>query len=179
MFALRPLLLAAVAFALSGCTGVYVSHPLGTQPHSLVPSEWEGTWALGDSTCKARVVDAKQGKLELIEAKFTDGKPTLEVTQIVITESGDWLLATILSAEHPDRLEWVRIKHKDDQLVAWLPVKEAFRALVQSGKLRGKLDDKDVYLAPPTAAEMADLIAGSLGVPFKWDEPLVLRRVSR
>jgi hypothetical protein len=174
---LKLLLLAAVALALTGCTGVYVSRPIGDRPHVLAPADWEGTWVAGDSTSRARIVDAAQGKLELIEAKFTDGKPKLEVTEIVISEGGDWLFATIINRENPDHNEWARIKLKDDQLIAWLPSREGFRSLVQSGKLHGMLDDKNILLAPLTAAEIAALTAGTLGIPFVWDEPLVLRRL--
>jgi hypothetical protein len=60
----------------------------------------------------------------------------------------------------------------------WLPKKDAFRALVQAGKLRGRLTDDEVFLAPPTAAEMSALTSGALGVPFGWDAPIVLRRLA-
>ena len=178
----HPVLLAvslALLFFGTGCTGVYVSRPLGDRPHVFVPADWEGTWLCGDSASKARVVDAHQGKLELIEAKFSEGKPKLEITEIVITEAGNWLFATLLNPADPARHEWVRLKRNDDQLVVWLPAKDAFRTLVQSGKLKCRLDDKNVVLDPPSAADLAALTSGALGVPFAWDEPVTIRRLVR
>lgn len=178
MRSLQLLLLATVAFAATGCTGVYVSHPIGNKPHVLTPMDWEGTWVAGDATARARIVDASQGKLELVEAKFTNGKPKLEVTEIVISEGGDWLFATIIKRDNSHRHEWARIKLKDDQLIAWLPSKDRFIALVRAGKLHGKLEGKNVVLESLTAAEIVALTDGTLGVPFIWDEPLVVRRLA-
>ena len=169
----------ALASLVTGCTGVYVSRPIGEKPLVLVPADWEGTWLCGDSAAKARVVDAHQGRLELIEAKFSDGKPKLEITEIVITEAGHWLFATLLNPADPARHEWVRLKRNDDQLVVWLPATAAFRTLVESGKLQGRLDDKNVVLDPPSAADLAALTTGALGVPFAWDDPVTIRRLVR
>jgi hypothetical protein len=176
---LASLLPAALALLCTGCTGVYVSRPLGDTPHALKPADWEGTWLLGDSASRVRVTDAANGKLELIGAKFTEGKPSLEVTRLAITESGDWLFATVIDDENPGRAEWARIKRDDDWIVAWLPAKDAFRALVRSGKLSGQLDQEHVALDPPTPAQLHALTSGALGVPFNWDEPIVLRRIAR
>ena len=150
---LRPATLAthalALALLLTGCTGVYVSRPLGDRPHVLAPAGSEGTWICGDFAAKARVVDACQGRLKPIEAKFSDGQPKLDVTEIVITEAGNWLFATLLNPADPARDERVRRKRHGDQLVVWPPAQDAFRALVQAGKLPGRLEDEHGVLAPP------------------------------
>ena len=88
--------------------------------------------------------------------------------------------ATLMDESNPGRYEWARIKRDHGQIFIWLPDKDAFRALVQSGKLKGQLvDDDNVLLAPPSAEEMKALTTGALGVPFKWDEPFVFHRLTR
>ena len=170
---------AAAMLSLSGCTGVYVSRPIGDRAHPLVPADWEGTWTPGNGAIVTRVADAAGGKLQFVQSEVRDGAFVTKTENVIVRESGGWLFATIVDDSNPGRYEWARIKLDEGQLAVWLPDKDAFRALVQSGKLKGTLSENDVALDPPTAAELKALTSGALGVPFNWDEPFVLRRLPR
>ncbi|MBI5770993.1 MAG: hypothetical protein HZA93_24665 [Verrucomicrobia bacterium] len=174
---LATLALAAAALLTTGCTGVYIARPIGDQPHVLAAADWEGTWILGDSAFVVRVAEARAGRLEFRSTKIRDGQFATETGTMLLRESGDWLLATLVDDEHPDRSEWARIKRDADRIVILLPDKQPFRALVQSGKLQGRLLEDNVVLDPLTAADLTALTSGALGAPFRWMDPIVIHRL--
>jgi len=176
-FRLVDILPAALALLCTGCTGVYVSRPIGDQPHALVPADWEGTWTLGKGALVAHVTDAAGGKLHYSVTSVRDGAFATTTTEVVVRESGGWLFANIPDESNPERYEWARVKMANGQIFVWRPDQEAFRALVQGGKLKGQLIDKDVTLEPLSAEQMKALTTGALGAPFKWDEPFVFHRL--
>jgi hypothetical protein len=170
---------AATALLLTGCTGVYSPQPFGDKPHALTAADWDGTWATCDSAMLVRVTDSAAGKLQYSETKVEKGAFVTKTTDIFVRESGDWLFASIADESTHDRYEWARIRRDGDQVIVWVPDKDAFRALVQSGKLKGRLVDQGVILDPLSAEQMKALTSGALGVPFKWAEPSVIHRLAR
>ena len=139
---------------------------------------WARWAAERDSAVLVRVVDPAAGKLQYCETKVSKGTFVTKTTDLFVRESGDWLFASVADETH-DRYEWARIERDDDLLTVWAPDKNAFRALVQSGKLQGRLVDQGVILDPLSAEQMKALASGALGVPFKWDKPAIIHRLAR
>lgn len=175
---LLSLVAVTAALLLAGCTGVYSLEPFGDKPHALNATDWVGTWTTSDSAVLVRVVDPAAGKLQYCETKVSKGTFVTKTTDLFVRESGDWLFASVADETH-DRYEWARIERDDDLLTVWAPDKNAFRALVQSGKLQGRLVDQGVILDPLSAEQMKALASGALGVPFKWDKPAIIHRLAR
>ncbi len=134
---------------------------------------------IGDGVCHVRVADAAKGQLQVIAVDTDQEKPELKSMEVFVREAGPWMLLSIRDDEARDgvRYEWARGKIDADQLVVWLPDKDAFRTLVRDGKLKGRVEGSDVFFDTLSSADIAALAAGTLGVPFMWDEPLVFRRL--
>ncbi|MEO6244593.1 MAG: hypothetical protein ABIQ12_04080 [Opitutaceae bacterium] len=173
---------AALVLLGTGCSGVYVLRPVGEKPHALVAADWEGTWVMDKAVAKVKVVDAGAGKLQLAGVEEKDGKPTLVIYTVFITESGKTLFASLRNdGQDADTKPyvWARLRHEPDQVLLWWPDVKRFGELVGAGKLSGKLDGSDVLLDSPSAEQVTALISGVLGPVFDAECPAVLRRVAR
>jgi hypothetical protein len=171
--------LGLLSVALTGCSGVFVAQPIGAKPATLAPGDWEGTWFDGSDACKARVIDSAGGRLQLLNVKIKDNKAELETTELLVRESEGWLFFNLRDDDPAkNRYAWARGKLDGDQLVVWVPDRDAFAALIRSGKLKGHVEDKDVFLDPPTSDDFKALTSGALGVPFEWEKPFVFRRLA-
>jgi len=165
---------------LSGCQAVYVSTPLGERPHVLDSDACNGVWLVDHDIAKVTVTDAANGEFRAVGIDENDGAPVLKTYAITVRESGSWVFASMRDDESkPDRYVWALVKFGDDQLIAWLPNVEKFRALVRDKKLPGTLDGDDVALGPLSPDDLKRLTSGELGVLFEWDSPVVYRRVAR
>jgi hypothetical protein len=178
-----PPLILALALLVSGCSTVFVRAPIGDKPHALDPAEWAGTWLTTDGKAVlVSVPDRAQGVLQLAGLEGDEHDLKLKKYTVYLTESAGWLFANLKgdSPETVGRFLWGRLKREDDHVMIWAPDVAAFEALVRDGKLKGKTPDSgDVELEPMPTEMLAALASGTLGVPFDWDEPFVLRRVSR
>lgn len=171
--------LALALLAFTGCSGVFVSRPVGDQPHALTPEKWDGIWSNDHDVVKFHVIDATKGQLQIVETKEREGKFIVETNTAFLRDAGGWTFANVVAdSARPDTFGWARIEAHDDLILIWAPDVEKFSALVRAKKVRGVIDGDDVFLEPFSAAELKALIAGELGVPFKWDQPVVIRRVA-
>jgi hypothetical protein len=172
--------LLAAALSLVGCASITVPEPVGANPRALTASQWEGVWSTGHDVVTVKLMDDAIGHLQCLTTETRDGTIQLKTTDVFIRESGGWIFAnTRFDDATPASYLWARILLFNGDLVIWEPDLEKFRGLVRAGRLRGTLDGDDVHLASFTAAELQALTAGTLGVPFAWDKPLVLHRVAQ
>jgi hypothetical protein len=177
------LLLALLA---GGCTAVRSPQPFGDKPHALVAAEWEGTW-VGleeddhEEPVRFMIADAADGRLQVTWIKEKDGMPVLETHQVVLREGGDWMFISVLADEdHKEKgFVWGRLRREGELMIIWKPDVPKFEKLIEDGKLKGKTDDGDVVLEPLTAKNLTALTSGELGVPFNWDNPMVLHRIGK
>lgn len=182
---LRLAQVSSLALALllgAGCSVVSVPRPVGEKPHVLVAADWEGTWVMGKSIGKVKVVDAAAGRLQLVGLDDEDIKPRLVNHTVFITESGSTLFASLRNDEADAAAKpyvWARVRHEADQVLAWWPDVERFCELVRAGKLPGKVDGSNALLDHLTSAHLAALVSGELGPVFDSDSPAVFRRVAR
>ena len=77
--------------ALSGCSPVFVSEPLGEEPYPLQPGEWEGEWLHEDGLLVVRVLDEREGTLLVSAVEERDGEVELETLTIVLRQSSGWV----------------------------------------------------------------------------------------
>jgi hypothetical protein len=172
-----------LALFLAGCASVHTPRPIGEKPHALVKSEWEGTWTLEKKSARITVTDAANGWITITsfkEPKPESDAPTPEILPVQIMETGDWLIANVRDQEaSTERYTWGRIRLSGDDALVWTPDVSKFRALVQEHKLPGRIEGDDVALEAPTTADLHALVSGALGVPFDWEGPYTLHRVSR
>ena len=96
-----------------------------------------------------------------------------------LLESGDWIFASIPDKDNLKRYLWGRIKQDGQQVVVWVPDSEKFQALVEEGKLPGKIEDSDVILGNLTSDHLKLITSETEGVLFEWDEPIIFRRFSK
>ncbi len=64
-----------------------------------------------------------------------------------------------------------------DIAILWSPDAGKFAKIVADGKLPGAMDGNNVRLGELTPDQLKSLKDETWGVPFAWDEPLVLKRV--
>lgn len=163
-----------------GCSTVYSSGPVGSKPSVLKFAHWDGVWATDEGAAHIRVEDAATGRLQVTVVDIKDGKPVLETSTYLIREVGGLIVANAqLDPEKPDQYVWVRIRRNDDIVLVWWPDPKKVRDLVQAGKLRGRVDNGDVYLEPDSDNDLLRLITNEPEAVFDSACPAVVRRVFR
>ena len=165
------------AALLSGCVSVRVATPLGETPVALAAAEWDGMWVNQQGTLFIKVVDAANGRLQLAWPKDEANRLSLESTEVVLRQSGDWTFASLKMNPEDKLYIWARIKKDEYGIVIWLPDPKKFAGLVREGRLPGKADEKDnVVLGELTPAHMKLITSGEKGILLKWENPLILIR---
>jgi hypothetical protein len=187
---LLSVLLFAASLSLNACTVVRVDQPVGTNPVSLNPNEWNGAWVSDNSVIHLTVDESKKGLLTLswIENKGDDTKKALALSASVhIRESENaWLYASVLD---PDKVEnekgkvafwWGRIKKLDDRIIVWAPVASKFADAVTAGELPGTVeDDKYVWLSNLGPKHLEFIEDDETQMLFAWDAPGIYDRVAK
>jgi hypothetical protein len=169
---------AALALALAGCDYVASKHPVGETPLALEESEWEGAWLEGDSPVTVRVVDAKQGLLQAAWVEERDGEFVMDSVDVFLRRFEDWTFASFAGVDQDEpNLLWGRLGRDDrNGLFLWWPRPEAFKRLVEEGRLPGTIDGDDVLLERLEAEHLAIIASEEQGVLFEWDEPMTFYR---
>jgi hypothetical protein len=175
-----------------GCSSVFAPQPVGDTPQHIDPEEWEGTWLCHDHCVVARVLDEEKG---LLRIAWIEGGDSLEyrTRDIQIRASGEYLFANFkaegVGGEEEKEKEyyvWARVMNEEGQFLAWIPDPRKIMALVNIGKLPGKIVEvvefdvrrKQVFLGSLTHNDLQRITSESEGVLFAWDRPLAAVRIA-
>jgi hypothetical protein len=179
------------SFTLSGCTTVMSTQPVGETPMVLVAEEWEGTRSDTEDFLEMRVIDAEGGRLEAAWIEGREDGFELERIEVVVRRSGDAIFGNALEeadaedepggkAEAETLYAFFRLARDGEKLVIWWPEADAFRELVESGTLPGRVTEgKDVVLETLSAEQLALLSSNESAYLYGWKEPGVLFRPGR
>ncbi len=185
---MKVLRVAVVAFMLPvavGCSAVYVDQPIGDRPARIEADDWEGVWITSDGDVAVAVAsDREAGILWLADVEEHDGEPVMEKLTVHLRQAAaddsERLLASVADG---DQYFWVLVVRDGDYVVAYDPVLDEFRDLVEQGVLPGSaadgegLGDRDVYLRSLGPGHLETILANA-GSLFAWDRPHVLQRMS-
>ncbi len=162
--------------SLAAC--VRSTEPMGLEPATLSPADWDGLWLFKGGVAALTVTDSIAGELRLAPVG-EDLPEETEALDVLVRRSGDWLFMNTRQ-EGSDSWDWVRIKMDEGQLIAWSPDASAFRSLVSAGDLPGEVrppppgsrwPSGTVILEPLTPAQYERMQDGSLGVLLDWESP--------
>jgi hypothetical protein len=178
------MIVAMAAVVLPACDTVESTVPMGLEPATLSPEDWDGLWLTDEGVLAITVTDESAGKLTVSALDQNSRSATapheLETAEVTVRRSGDWLFANFPSDESPN-WGWLRVKLEGDRLIAWGPDAGAFRSLVSRGLLPGRIDDERdpmmITLDPLTPAQDEMIRSGAEGVLMEWDSPRVLVRI--
>jgi len=177
---LSLLLVLLIIFGLSGCNQVGSIHPVGSEPVSLNPEDWNGKWGLPfeKEFLRLRVLDGDNGMLRMVSY---DSKGEPEKSQDVLLRRVDgWTFASVAKEGGGDGYLFARINNSGGRtLLVWLPDYDRFRGLVEKGVLPGKTDPETVTLGLLLAVHLKLITSGEVGTLFDWDDPVVLIRLDR
>jgi hypothetical protein len=174
-----------LAWALLGCAcdEVTVPEPVGDEIVPLEAEEWVGTWADPEGhVVFIQEVDAEAGHLRLVWFEDDDTLERQQVDAIVRTSNGWWLGTVFVpdDAELSGEYWWGRVERTGDTLLVWVPNPRKFAELVRAGLLPGKVESEDtVRLGKLEPRHLKLVTSEERGVLFEWDEPLILRKISR
>ena len=179
---------------ITGCSSVMSTRPVGEAPLALVSEEWSGTWTDSEGFLEVRVVDPEAGRIEAAWIETHDSGFELERVEVSLRSGGDAVFANVLESANDDGdaaetveggagdeaaplFAFVRVAREGDKLVLWWPEVEAFRELVEAGKLPGKVTDgKDVVLDQLSSGQLGLLTSDDSASLYDWKDPRVLLR---
>ena len=177
---LTVLILLCASLLAGGCSTAYSTHPIGDAAVDIESQRdaWAGTWSNGEASLTVQVVDGAKGILRIGWIEDKDDTLKLMTGEVFLRSAGDWMFASMRPAEKPDeaRYVWARIKRSGRTVTVWFPDVKKLRALVQAGKVRGELAEKDITFPPLDTRELAEMASEKNGVLFEWETPLVLHR---
>jgi hypothetical protein len=166
--------------ALCGCTKVASLTPVGERPLEVLPKDWDGTWLNREQPVKIRVVDQKNGVLEVAWAEEKGKRFVLESYQIQLRQAGAWTFGNLKNGEGPAPYLWGLVQKEPSQLIIWPPDPKHFKKLVQTGVLPGKVEkDGDVVLKQLTPEQLKAMMSEAQGVCFDWKKPMVFFRLGK
>lgn len=174
---------AAVAVAISGCSAVLSTHPVGERPQAVDPADWDGTWLAEDGALTFKVVDPAAGKLVVGWIEDSEGELGLESLEALLLSSNDRLFVNIRDDAEEDgkpptpRYLFALARREGAELVLWTPRVEPFRTLVDNGTLPGQAEGDEIVLGPMSPEQLALVTSGRAAELFAWDEPVVFRRL--
>jgi hypothetical protein len=170
-----------LAMTLSACSTVLVREPIGEAPYPVQREEWEGEWIQEDGLTIIHVADEGEGTLLIAGVEEKDGALRLETLEVTLRQSGGWVFASMRdesASGKADEYVWARVRKTDNLIVVWLPDADKFRQLIEEGILPGETGD-GILLKDLKKEHYEIITSEAQGVLFEWDEPMILRRVSR
>ena len=175
---LRTAFLVICIALLSGCSAVYSIHPVGEQPLTLVPEEWEGTWLHQEGTVTVAVTDSAKGFIEIGWVEKRQNRLAFETYPVQLLKYGDWLFGNVHDRDKTGHHLWGRVRKDDGQLTLWAPDVAKIKTLVVQDVLPGRLinDGEDVVLDELSAAHMLVIVEGTV---LEWGRPLVFLRLTQ
>lgn len=164
--------------ALAGCSAAYSTRPVGDQPLTLVPEEWEGTWIHKEGTVSVAVTDTAKGVIEVGWVEKRQGRLAFEAYQVQLLKSGEWVFGNVHDRDKTGHYFWGRVGKDDGQLTLWVPDVAKIKALVETAVLPGTLvnDGEDVVLGELSAAHLLVITEGAV---LDWGRPLVFLRLTQ
>jgi hypothetical protein len=172
---LWPILLAGV---IAGCATVSSVAPMGERPKELAAEEWAGTWIHQGQALVFRVVDPRNGMLDVAWVEEKGGALRLESYRVSLRESGDWMFGNAVDPGYPGRYFWALVRKEAKQILVWTPDPDQCAKLVKAGVLTGKVEEGgDVILGKLDPAQTRQLLSSSPGNCLRWAEPVVLFRL--
>lgn len=179
---------------LGGCSAVLSTEPVGNEPLVLLAEEWDGTWSDSEDFLEIRVVEPEAGRLGVAWIEYSVNGFDLEHLDVWLRRSGDVIFANVLEVSDEDPgtdgsvddtgaeaepYAFFRLAREDGKLVVWNPKLEAFKALVEDGKLPGTVTEGgDVVLGTLSDAQLALLASDDSAHLWSWKEPGILLRTS-
>jgi hypothetical protein len=170
-----------VAGAVSGCSAVYVTKPVGEIPCPVKAGDWDGTWVNKNGTVTLRVQDGEAGRIGMAWVEWGIQGPRLESHEIQLLRSGDVTFASVKDTEEDGQTLYVfvRLKREGDELVCWVPDVERFKAACRSGQFPFREKDESLVLGELTPDHIKLLASPEAGLLYRWDDPVVFVRASR
>jgi len=86
----RTALALIAGLVLAGCAAVYSPGPMGEEPVTVDPAEWDGLWTAPGIGMVIETVDAEAGELDVL---LIDGTSTRR-SRVLLRRSGGWLFAS-------------------------------------------------------------------------------------
>jgi hypothetical protein len=166
----------ALLLAATGCNPVLSERPVGPKPARIIAAEWEGNWIGPDGGVAIKVMDADSAIVKVVWLEDDSGQQKMKTALVELRESGNWFFANTRAEGEGNRYMWARVKKEKRQILIWEPDDKAFSKLVNDGVLPGRIDQKNVILEELDAKKLSVLQSGDYGVPFKWDDPVILVR---
>jgi len=162
---------------LSACSAAYSTKPVGDQPLSLVPAEWEGTWLHKEGTVTVAVTDSAQGVLEVGWVEKRQDRLAFESYSVQLLKSGPWVFGNVHDRDKTGYYLWARVSKDDGQLTLWAPDVDKLKALVEKAVLPGTIinDGEDVVLDELNAAHLRAITKHAV---LEWNRPLVFLRLT-
>ncbi len=179
----NALLIGIIALAY-GCTGVYSKMPVGKTQKNLAAEieEWTGAWDFNGSAITLAPADPEKGALTA--AWVEQGKTGFEfkTAEITLRTAGNWTFVNMKESRpgQENRYIWGRIKKEKRSAVAWLPDTDKFKRLIQEGRLPGTAptNSSPAVLDALSPEQLALVMSEQQGLLFKWDHPLVFKKIS-
>jgi len=178
-------ILGLVALMGTGCNAVVCIVPVGNQPTTLNPEEWEGVWYHPQGSVTVAVADPQQGILEVAVAgkdPNLGGRLSFKTLRVLVRSSEKWLFFNFRGENPVDpNYLWGRLQidMEGRRILAWFPRADKFAQLVREGILPGKVDEKgNVTLSELGQEHLRIITEEQKGVLFVWESPLVLFKLS-
>jgi len=134
-----------------------------------------------DKCVVVKVTNPEKGHLiaALIESSKNDLK--LKKYDIEIRGTNDFTFLNIKAkTENGKQLYiWGKIKKKGEEIVIWGTDTGRFRELVNTGKLPGKIKDKDVYLDPLNNEHKKFIVSEKNTLLFNLNDPAIFFRLAK
>jgi hypothetical protein len=173
--------LVLAAGALSGCSAVYVTKPVGDVVPRVKAADWDGTWVNKNGAVTLRVQDGEAGKIRMAWVEWGIHGPRLESQEIQLLQSGDVLFANVKEAEENGQTlyVWARVKREGDEMICWVPDVDRFKAASRSGQFPFREKDDSVVLGELTPDHLKFLASAEAGALYRWDDPVVFTRATQ
>jgi hypothetical protein len=179
---------------LGGCSAVLSTEPVGSEPLALLAEEWDGTWSDSQDFLELRVIDSESGRLGVAWVEYRGDDFDLERLDVWLRKSGDVIFANVLEVADDDEgtdgsvddttsgadpYALFRVSREGEKLIVWSPKLDAFKALVEEGKLPGTVTEGgDVVLGSLSDAQLTLLASDESAHLWSWQEPGILLRTS-
>jgi hypothetical protein len=135
------------------------------------------------------VVDEAAGHIEVAWIETRAGEFEVERVEVFVRRVGELIFASVREVPGHDGDEadsgserpyaFLRLDRESEKLLMWWPNVDAFKALVEAGKLPGKVTDSgDVVLEKLSAENLTVLSDDESATLWEWKDPGVLRRSS-
>jgi len=162
-----------------GCAAVSSMEPVGDHPKEISQNEWAGTWINKSHSITIQVLDEQKGLLQVGWVEEKEGGLKIESHRVTIRESGEWIFGNVKEKEDSVFHYWALIKKDAGQIVVWAPDPAQFRKLVETGRLRGKVEGSSTILEKLTLDDLKGILSGDKGVCFERQNPIVFFRLGK